>query len=85
MILQRASVHLLDYRGGRYEVFASGQEAFERAHGPQTPLGTKLEPLGSFTTVRVFRVPAELEYVDVVTPHGGGPGVISFLDGSAVA
>lgn len=38
--------------------FDEGHDAFELVHGPQTTLDTRLEPLGSFTAVRVLCVRA---------------------------
>jgi hypothetical protein len=75
-----ASVHLLDAQGNRYDVFGPGQAAYERAHGLQPSLGTRLGPLGSFSSVRVFRVPSGVRQVDVITPHGGGPGALIIGD-----
>ena len=79
-----ASVHLLDAQGNRFNVSGPGQEAFERVHGPQPSLGTRLGPLGSFTTVRVFRVPSNLNQIDAVTPHGGGPGAFIIGDDNSL-
>jgi hypothetical protein len=75
-----ASVYLLDVQGRRYDVFGPGQEAGERVYGSQPSLGPRLGPRGTFSTVRVFRVPADIKQVDVVTPHGGGPGAFIIGD-----
>ena len=34
--------------------------------------------------MRVFRVPAGLDHVDVVTPHGGGPGTFIIGDDTSL-
>ena len=75
-----ASIHLLDADGTRYDVDETAQAAYEQEHGTQPSLGNRLEPLGSFLTTRVFRVPAAIDHVDVVTPHGGGPGAFIIGD-----
>jgi hypothetical protein len=69
-----AKVFLRDGDGHEYDVSKRGQAAWERDHGPAKPLGSRLDAQTSFTTVRVFDVPATAKDLVLRVSHGGWPG-----------
>jgi hypothetical protein len=74
-------VYLLDAHGSRYEVAEAAQRAFEETYGNQLPVGTMLDPGGSFSTVRVFDVPRDLQEIGLgVRQSGLGPGLFVIGD-----
>jgi hypothetical protein len=79
-------VELLDTKGNHYEVAEAPQQAFEAANGKQPALGTMLDPGGSFTTVRVFDIPAELVEVGLALRQTGmpGPGLLVIGDDASL-
>ncbi len=68
-------VLLLDGNGHQYAVDEAAQRAFENANGKQIPIGGKLYPGDSFTTIRVFDVPRDLKEIGLATRQNSpGPG-----------
>ena len=73
-------MYLLDSRGHKYLPSPEGQRAYDAANGESKGLGDLLEPLASFSTVRVFDLPADAEDVGLVVVHGQGPGRFIIAD-----
>jgi hypothetical protein len=69
-----AAVYLMDSRGRKYFPSSEGQRAYDGIHGESKPLSTLLEPLESFSTIRVFDLPADAQGVGLVVAHGEVPG-----------
>lgn len=68
------TVYLLDNQGRTYHPSPEGQRAYEADHGEAASLGARLQPGGSFHTVRVFDLPGDARDVGLVVSHGEGPG-----------
>ena len=68
-----AAVKLEDSQRRRYRRSASGQGAYEAASGPSAPLSGAVAPGESFSTTRVFEVPADAGPMGLVVIHGAWP------------
>jgi len=67
-----ALVYLLDDQDIRYDVPEQLQVAFEKLNGVQPELTTRLDPHGSFLTMRVFEVPRNVKELFLGHRHGTG-------------
>ena len=67
-----ALVYVCDREGRRYDVSERAQAVYERLHGAQPALTTKLEPNTSFQTTRVFEVPRDGGELALGHQHGSG-------------
>jgi len=73
------TVYLVDETGGRYAPSEAATRAWEKTHGPSTPLDRGLRPGESYTTTFVFALPPEAR-----TPRfflGDPPGPENLLIG----
>ncbi len=72
-------VSLVDASGRRFEPSEAATRAWERVHGPSTPLNRVLRPGESFTTTFVFEVPPGIREPRLFL--GEPPGPENFLIG----
>ena len=79
-----AAVHLIDDRSRIYYPSPEGQQAWEMSFGSATPLGSRLEPGGSFQSVRVFELPAGAGDLGLVVEHGGWPERFNIGDSNSL-
>lgn len=67
-----ALAYVIDDIGSRHDVAEQAQAVFERLNGRQPELTTKLDPYGSFLTIRVFAVPRDAKELFFGHRHGSG-------------
>ena len=70
-------IHLIDQKGKSYSYSFEAQQAFEKLHGPQIPLDSRLELGQSLETLLVFDIPKETVPVKAVIEEG--PFITRFL------
>lgn len=79
------TVYLVDAAGNRYEISEAAQLALEAASGSQLPIGTMLDPGGSFSTVRVFDIPPDLSEIGLAVRQAVfGPGIFIIGDDASL-